>query len=110
MVIGSESISGNLKSLDDWIWDPFNFDAGEIGDAPYHFVALDFTDNDYSYRKSVIVYNSSNPNDRIELVDRDDKRIVIEVRSAADDIVVTQTDAYGHTLTQILDLSSIVLL
>lgn len=110
MSINGESISGNLKPLDDWIWDPFSFDAGEICDAPYHFVALDFSNNDYSYRRSVIVYNSSNPNDQIELVDRDDKRVVIEVQSTADDIIVTQTDAYGHTLTQILDLSSIVLL
>ena len=104
-------ITGSLKSLSDWIWDPYSFETGVIKDAPYHFIALDLSDNNYDEQlTSVVVRNSSYPNEGIEIINRVSKQVLIEVRSAHDSIEIIQTNMLDRTYTQVLSLSEIVLL
>ena len=105
------SVKGSLKSLSDWIWDPYSFEHGEIKNPPYHFIALDFSDNEYDEQlTSIVVRNSSYPTDVVELVGREIQKILVEIRSTSDLIEIIQTNMLGRTYTQTLTLSDLVLL
>lgn len=94
-----------MKALDDWLWDPFSFEHGTIGESPYHFVVLDFSENDYSNLESVtILYDDIS----YDLLADTDKIMVFEVKDNDDFMIITQKLG-EKTLEQILDLSGLVL-
>ena len=105
------NVSGSLIQLDDWIWDPYSFEQGEIKSAPYHFIALDFSDNEYDEQlTSVVVRNSSYPNEGTEMLGREVQKVLVEIRSSDDTVEVIQTNEFGRTYMQVLDLSGLTLL
>lgn len=105
MSVSGDTITGTLNALDDWLWDPFSFEHGTIGESPYHFIVLDFSENDYSDLESVtILYDDIS----YDLLADTDKIMVFEVKDSDDFMIITQ-ELDGETLEQILDLSGLVL-
>ena len=104
--IVNNSITGTLNGLDDWLWDPFSFENGVVGSPPYHFIALDFSDNDFEGLTSATVQCRENP--VFDLLNDDDKIVILEV-SRPSTMIVKQSNGY-KTLSQMIDLSGLVLL
>ena len=73
-------------------------------------MALDLSDNVYdSQLTSVVVRNSSYPNEGVDILNRESKKVLVEIRSSNDSIEIIQTNVFGRTYTQVLDLSELVL-
>ena len=104
--VSDDSISGTLKALDDWLWDPFDFHNGTITNPPYHFIALDFSDNDFDGLESVVVTIDDGVN--TDLLSDSDKIVIFEIRDDDAFIVITQSNGY-KTIEQMIDLSNLVL-
>lgn len=103
ITIDSDSISGTLIGLEDWIWDPFNFENGVIGSAPFYYIALDFSDNVFEGLTSVVVdCGSGSP---VELLSDTDKIVILEVKDA-ETLTVTQTSKVD-SMVQTFDLSGV---
>lgn len=106
ITVSDNSISGTLNALDDWIWDPFNFSNGEITQAPYHFIALDFSDNDYEGLMSVTI--AVDDGAAFDLLNDTDKIVILEIDNDANFLVITQSNGY-KTYEQLVDLTSLIL-
>jgi hypothetical protein len=72
------SISGTLNAIDEWVWDPYSFEHGVIGEPSYHFLALDFTDNNFA---GLTMAQVSQDGSIINLLDRESKKFTIEIKT-----------------------------
>ena len=85
------------------MWDSFSFETGVIGSPPYHFIALDFSDNNYDGLTQAIVKCGKNP--VFDLINDDDKIVILEVTDV-DRIRIIQSNSFV-SFTQIVDLSEL---
>ena len=99
------SISGTLNAIDEWVWDPYSFEYGVIGEPSYHFLALDFTDNNFA---GLTMAQVSQDVSVVDLLNREVKKILIEIKDVNKPLIITQSNGFD-TKIQRFDISSIVL-
>ena len=105
VVVDGDSISGELSKQTDWLWDNFSFEDGYIHSAPWYFIALDFSSNDFEGLTSATVRCGTNP--VVDLLADADKIVILEVSNLSD-MIITQSNGY-KTFTQTVDLSGLTL-
>ncbi len=103
--VDAMSISGTLNGTSDWLFDPFDLSNGYIEEPDYHYLTLDLSDNNFT---DLIVAQVSQDGSIINLLDRETKKITIEIRDITKPIIFTQSNGI-NTLTERYSISAIVL-
>lgn len=105
VTVSDMSISGTLKAVEEWVWDPYSFINGNIHEGPYHFIALDVSENNYNGLLSVVIRQDTAD---IDLLHREDRRVVIEIQDISKPITITQSNGI-ESRTQTFDISELTL-
>lgn len=105
VTVSDMSISGTLKAIEEWVWDPYSFTNGYIHEGPYHFIALNVSENNYNGLLSAVI---SQDGAEIDLLHRVDKKVVIEIQDVSKPIVITQSNGI-ESRTQTFDISELIL-
>jgi len=103
--VDAMSISGTLNGISDWLFDPFDLSNGYIEEPDYHYLILDLSDNNFT---DLIVAQVSQDGSIINLLDRETKKITIEIRDTTKPIIFTQSNGVD-TLVEEYSISAIVL-
>jgi hypothetical protein len=99
------SISGTLNAIDEWVWDPYSFEHGVIGEPSYHFLALDFTDNNFA---GLTMAQVSQDISVVDLLNREVKKILMEIKDVNKPLIITQSNGIDIK-QQIFDINELIL-
>ncbi len=98
ITISDNSISGELLSTN-WVWDAFNFETSETT-GPHYYIALDFTNNNYSLITACHV-GTDLTDLRKDLMVTNNRICFFEVYSNEDVLYVLQQDPHAEHLQSV---------
>ena len=85
--------------------DIFDLDEGVVPVEPYHFIALDLSDNNFD-RLTLLRLTQDLTN--IDLLNREVKKVAIEISDITKPMILTLSDGY-HNESREFDISNLVL-